>query len=170
MTHPVLCTQRLILRPLVAEDAEALTTLIDDYEVAKWLTVVPHPYTHADAEWFIADQAKNDGHVWAITKEDTLMGVIGDVRELGYWLGRPYWGHGYMKEAARAVTTHWYDTHASDPLISGHFLGNAGSRSVLQSLGFTDTHIEPAHSKAQDKEVQLQRMRLTRAAWEAKHG
>ena len=48
-------TSRLILRPLARSDAEAVRQLYSDWEVAKWLSRVPWPFTCASAENFIAD-------------------------------------------------------------------------------------------------------------------
>lgn len=169
MTH-ILCTQRLLLRPLVAEDAGTLTPLIADFEVSKWLTHAPYPYTLKDGHAFVARQSASEGRVWTITQDDTLMGVIGVQRELGYWLGRPFWRQGYMAEAARAVTDNWFGDEDHQALISGHFVGNTGSRAVLAGLGFADTHTEDVHSLARDQEVPLQRMRLTRQTWETRIG
>ena len=167
---PILRTQRLLLRPLVAEDAGALTPLIADYEVSKWLTHAPHPYNLQDATSFLLSQTEAAGRVWAITSGETFLGVIGVQRELGYWLGRPHWRQGYMSEAARAVVQDWFDDSTNAELTSGHFLGNHGSRGVLSGLGFRDTHMETVASAARGADVQLQRMKLTRQMWEVKHG
>jgi RimJ/RimL family protein N-acetyltransferase len=151
----------------VAEDAEALTPLIGEYEVSKWLTVVPHPYTLADAHWFIGSDGNQPVKNWAITHQNRLVGVIGTTSELGYWLGRAHWRQGIMAEAAQVVVNaHFTQSDAAD-MASGYFTGNAGSQAILTGLGFVDTHVEQVHSKAQDKIVPLQRMKLTRSDWQA---
>ncbi len=206
-------TDRLLLRPLGPADAPALVPLIGDYEVSRWLSVVPHPYTLADGETFVREIAGP----WdrAITLAGELIGVVGISGGLGYWLGRPFWGHGYMSEAAAALVGAWFaedgasntSDHRSEGstrpraeakrppvgaagrcpavppggtdvkraakpthLTSGHFLDNAASARILQKLGFTPDGIERVHARALGCEVELQRMVLTRAAWEARHG
>src|SRR6202035_4800572 len=52
-TFAPLATERLILRPLLPEDAEALNRLVNDWEVARSLTVVPFPYPRELADQWI---------------------------------------------------------------------------------------------------------------------
>ncbi len=165
MTPHVIRTRRLILRPLVTDDAVDIVPLIGDFEVAKWLTHVPHPYSMGDAVAFIDSDINRAGDNWAIEYERRVVGVIGGVTDLGYWLGRPYWRQGIMREAARAVVDAIFTDPKADKLTSGHFEGNAGSRTILTGLGFADTHFTTVHASAQDREVPLQRMKLTRARW-----
>ena len=112
-------TDRLTLRPLRAEDATALHRLVNDWEVAKTLARVPFPYKRSLAdEWILSTWAQiAAGEAWhlAIVGEEpgpdgpaeTLIGCVAltldaDRRqaELGYWVGRRYWGHGVATEAA----------------------------------------------------------------------
>ncbi len=72
-------TERLLLRPPAEADISMLLPLIGDFEVARNLSRIPHPYTHADAD------------------------------EFGYWLGKSYWGRGYATEAARALVDFAFD-------------------------------------------------------------
>lgn len=169
MTHPVLRTQRLLLRPLVAEDAGALTPLIADFEVSRWLTVVPHPYTMADANWFIGSAHNTPGRTWAIEHDSRFIGVISVDNELGYWLGRPFWRQGFMTEAAKAVTAAWFDNPDAAALGSGYFLGNDGSCAILTGLGFRPTHVKKVPAKSLARTVDLQKMSLTRSDWEGRN-
>lgn len=165
MSH-VLKTDRLILRHPRVEDATAVAALVGNLNVSRWLTRVPHPYTDADATNFIDQQITGRRKTFFIEMKDAVVGCIGTVSELGYWLGQPYWGQGIVTEAARAVTAHHFaDGH--DTLQSGHFVGNAASRNVLTKLGFVDEQIEPAKSIATGLDHDLQRMVLTRTAWES---
>ncbi|RYH03102.1 N-acetyltransferase [Salipiger sp. IMCC34102] len=56
---PRLSTARLTLRPVVPADAPAIVAALSDWEVTRWLTLVPFPYTRADADGWIgrADQS-----------------------------------------------------------------------------------------------------------------
>src|SRR5215203_5203442 len=90
----VLETERLVLRAPRLDDAEAITTLINDRRIAENLARVPHPYTLADAEGFIGWANKNDSEAaFLITLADeTLIGgcgvgvLSGTDPEIGYWL------------------------------------------------------------------------------------
>ena len=112
MTLPVMTTQRLVLRPLRIEDAEALHPMYSDAEAN---TYGSHPSTttfeesHARLENAIADQA---WRAWAVTLkgDDTAIGTVasyekrqGKVTEIGYVLKRAYWGRGLVTEAVAAL-------------------------------------------------------------------
>ena len=55
---------------------------------------------------------------------------------LGYWLGQPYWGDGYMTEAARGFVARIFAARAGDTIYSGAFADNAASLRVQEKLGF----------------------------------
>ena len=167
MIQDVLTTRRLVLRPLLAKDAQAMTMLVGDYEVSKWLTVVPYPYSRSDADWFIRSAGNMPGENWAITVSDNLIGMISHTKELGYWLGRPFWRQGYMAEAANAVVGAVFAQGAQRSIGSGYFPGNAGSSAILTNLGFRKTYVEMANARAQNCEVPVQKMKLTRSDWRA---
>ena len=83
-------TERLILRPPEAGDIAAMVPLANDYDVAKNLASMPHPYAREDAERFIAradeGRAKGSDFAFAITGRDigAVMGVCGlHLRESG---------------------------------------------------------------------------------------
>ena len=56
--------------------------------------------------------------------------------EMGYWIGKPYWGMGYATEAARAVILHAFQKERFDYLTVGHFRENPASARVIAKLGF----------------------------------
>ena len=162
----IIKTKRLVLRPLDMADVAEQARLIGDYEVSKWLTVVPHPYGLADARHFIGEIAGE----WdrAIEIDGALAGVIGISDGLGYWLGQPFWGQGYMGEAAKAMVAAWFE-EGNDALSSGYFLGNGASAAILNRLGFSKGSVVKEHSRAQGAEVDLQQVSLNRADWQAAH-
>ncbi len=160
-------TPRLLIRPYRREDAAELARLINDWEVARWLSVVPHPYTLEDAEEYITEIAGDWS--FAVTDGAKLLGGIGISGGLGFWLGRAHWGRGYMSEAASALVGAWFSA-GHEELSSGYFLGNAASAAIHAKLGFIPGEVVPEHSVSQGRDVELQKLRLTRADWQARHG
>lgn len=160
---------RFTLRPLSAEHGDQVVALLDDIEVSRWLTVVPHPYSRADFDGFLSHLAKAPpiGGL-AITDGAEVLGVIGIDPTLGYWLGRRYQGRGVMRQAANALVDHVFRTTDLDQISSGHFPGNHGSRAVLTGLGFQDTGvIEGTFCQSRNCPEKLIKLRLTRDDWEA---
>src|SRR5690554_1828742 len=109
-------TERLILRKLNQTDAERIEKLAGDYDVAKTTLNIPHPYPKGSAKDFIERTllAEDNGELitFAIVKKKAnhLIGIIGinltlahERGELGYWIGKPYWGKGYGTEATTAI-------------------------------------------------------------------
>lgn len=158
-------TERLQLRPLRPEDAPALAEGIADYEIVKWLTRVPWPYSLADAESFVAMVLRDGQAQYAVIEGDRVIGVVSTHEELGYWLRTDAQGRGLMTEAATAaVDAHF--TAGADRLVSGHHAGNHRSRRILLKLGFVDTHQEEKTSLALGP-VTIQRMDLTADRWQS---
>ncbi len=168
MTVPTLRTERLLLRALRQEDAPVLATAINDYEISKWLTVVPYPYMIADAEWFIGENLAGRFHTWAIWHHDDLIGGMGLDKELGYWLVPAAWGQGFATEAASAIIANHFATTDAVLICSSHFVDNKASRNVLTKLGFVDVGAHVHHSKARGADVPGRSMELSRHHWEAR--
>jgi len=107
-------TKRLVLRPMRPSDAEPLFALFADWEVIRWLSMPPWPYMIADAHEFLGSLERSlTKTTFAITRDEALIGGIdvrmnqasrsqsGDGPNLGYWLGRAYWGRCFRHVAAR---------------------------------------------------------------------
>jgi RimJ/RimL family protein N-acetyltransferase len=146
-------------------DVPAIVAGVGDWDVAKWLAVVPHPYTPEDAREFIAEIIPRAGPVWAVD-DGALVGIVSLGDELGYWLVRERWGRGYMTEAARAVVDRHFAGGGGD-LWSGHFDGNERSGAVLGKLGFQPAGSRVMGCLARGEDVLSHRMLLTRAGHRA---
>src|SRR5260370_40446663 len=111
-TLPTLDTARLRLRPYSEADIGELLPLIGTREVAATTLRIAHPYTEQDARDFLA-LAREPGKIWlaiALRCDERQIGGIGlrgddqhQHGELGYWLGRPYWGRSHPPEAPREM-------------------------------------------------------------------
>jgi RimJ/RimL family protein N-acetyltransferase len=137
---PTLETERLTLRPLRRTDAPEFTRLAGDWGVASMTSDIPYPFTETQARgWLTPVRAEVR---FGIEREGRLIGGVGFYRrasgaaELGFWLGRPWWGRGYATEAAQAVVRHGFRSHRLPGFTSAHFVDNPASGRVLAKLGF----------------------------------
>ncbi len=170
---PVLKTERLILRAPHTGDAEAVTALINDRRIAENTARIPHPFTLADAEGFIARAHQDDREAqFLITLgDDTIVGGCGggtlssSAPEIGYWIGIPYWGKGYATEAARALIDHAFGGLGHDKIEAGARVSNPASRRVLEKCGFQWTGVVLTRIRAIASAAPVDRFRLDRGLW-----
>jgi RimJ/RimL family protein N-acetyltransferase len=169
---PLIETERLALRAPQLEDAEAVAMLADDRRIAENTLRIPHPYSLADAQAFIAAANAGGETVFLITAEGgRIIGACGvDKRdggepEIGYWLGVRYWGKGYATEAARAVIDHAFGDLGCDVLLAGARVSNPASRRVLQKCGFQWTGVGLCRFRALASSAPVDRFRLDRDQW-----
>lgn len=137
-----------LLREFRDEDLPSLVRHANDPEVARTLEDrFPHPYTEGDGEKWLALVAEQKPLThFAIANASEVIGGIGlqpreDVYrctgELGYWLGRRFWGRGIATRAVRAMTA-WGFRHLRLTRIQARvFETNPASARVLQKAGFT---------------------------------
>lgn len=130
------------MRPPALADAARVSLLAGDYDVACMTGTIPHPYSEQMAgEWLTGARAGEEGVVFMIERDGTLIGCTGyrafdaDHAELGYWIGKPYWGNGYATEAVRALIAHAFDADGFAYLKAGHFADNPRSERILRKLG-----------------------------------
>ncbi len=172
-THsPALKTRRLLLRAPRPDDAEAMVALLSDRRIAENTARIPHPYSTADAETFIAHAADGIGPSFLITLTDgQIIGGCGiatlraDGPEIGYWIGVPHWGHGYATEAARAVVDHAFRDLGLPELRAGARVSNPTSRRVLEKCGFQWTGVVLQRVVAINSSAPSDRFRLDRPLW-----
>jgi RimJ/RimL family protein N-acetyltransferase len=163
-----LTTERLLLRAPQPSDAEAVVALLKDRRIAENSVRIPHPYSLADAQAFIASANTNEGEtVFVITRKSVgVIGGCGIARlsiagpELGYWIGSQFWGLGYATEAARAIIGHAFAELGHEFLLAGARVSNPASRRVLEKCGFKWTGVALARIRALGISVPIDRYRL----------
>lgn len=141
-------TERLLLRPFQVPDAVAVQRLAGDYEVARTTAHIPHPYEDGMAEAWISSHAdgfaQGKSVTWAVTHraDGHLIGAVSitvnrqhDSGELGYWIGRPYWGLSYGTEAAAAAMRYAFETLQLHRVHARHIATNPASGRIMQKLG-----------------------------------
>ncbi len=132
-------TRRLRLRALTGRDARRIATLAGDWEVARMTARIPYPYSQKLAEEWIEELDENDC-VLGIIFRLRLVGACGflrdgDVADIGYWIGKPWWGRGLATEAAGSLIEHCFET-GCERITCGHFVDNPASARVIAKLGF----------------------------------
>lgn len=138
-------TTDLLLRAPSHGDADPMQHLANNEKIYRVLARLPHPYTKEHAIEFITNLARTEEeHTYAIIHGGRFIGVIGlhlkgeRAPELGYWLGEPYWGHGFATQAAIAVTGAARAIDSSLKFYSRALSSNLGSRRVLAKTGFLE--------------------------------
>lgn len=143
-------TERLWLRWPRAADAEAITRLASDPEVSLKTATIPHPYARSDAESFIlrarSENAGGQGLCLVLAPKrqpNEAIGVIGvhgsdnrGAAAMGFWLGKPLWGQGYMGEAGAAFVDLVFGVTSLQEISACALPDNAASLGVLDKLGF----------------------------------
>jgi len=149
---PLLRTSRLTLRPLNLEDAPNFHRLINDWEICRRLPDAPFPYSSALAtDWITAaatDRIAGRAEQFAVTETASgeLLGCVGlrlskdrKSAELGYWVGRAFWGQGFAVEAARRLTEWAFAAFSIARVTATVAADNDASAAVLRRLGFTQS-------------------------------
>jgi RimJ/RimL family protein N-acetyltransferase len=153
-------TERLLLRPPLAEDVDALAPMYADREVMRYLgdgRVLTRAQTERSVQRMIdAWAADGFGLFTVVRKQDgAVIGRVGLIvwnpetwqttradsegpteLEVGYTLGRPYWGQGYATEAAGAARDFALERLGARRLIALIIHGNDASANVARKLGF----------------------------------
>ena len=138
-------TDRLVLTTPTLAHVPEMAVLANSRAIYEVLSRLPHPYDESHGRFFVENIARGpEEFAWSILLQGSYIGTMGlhllpdQLPELGYWLGQPYWGHGYATEAAQAVVA--AARSAGYPALrSRALLGNAASRNVLRKVGFTET-------------------------------
>lgn len=146
-------SERLHFRRIRAEDSRRIFDCwASDDEVTKYVTWPTHQNVETTAyvvDMWLKEYDDPGCHRFGIELKETgeLIGMIDVVDyidgkpEVGYVLGRAYWGKGYMTEALRAVTDYLFSEGYDTVLIEADER-NIGSNSVIRKNGFVFTHQE----------------------------
>lgn len=146
----VLQTERLLLRPWEENDAQSLYTYAKDGDIgpiAGWPAhtsveesrqVIKHVLSSPEAyAACLKEEVKPIGAIELKLNGHTDMTDRDDECELGYWLGKPFWGRGIIPEAARELIRHGFEDLNMRAIWCGYYDGNSKSKRVQEKLGFT---------------------------------
>ncbi|MBZ0301170.1 MAG: GNAT family N-acetyltransferase [Anaerolineae bacterium] len=173
-------TERLRLRLVERADAPALQALVSDRRIAETTLNIPYPYPESGAvDWITRvlerrEQGQADCSFVILRRSDNvLLGAIGihpdDAfqAEIGYWMGVPYWGQGYMTEAARRVIQFGFEALELNRIRAWYFTHNPASARVMQKAGMTFEGIMRQHYVKWNKFVDVGCYSILRSEYEA---
>ena len=137
----------ITLRPYRTSDVDRLVELANDPQVSRYLVYTfPYPYTRADAEWWVETGCNlADARTRVIELDGVFVGSVGITPwtgwkahqgEIGYWLGRAYWGRGIATEALRQMTDQGFGEMALRKLCGPVLAPNIASMRVLEKVGY----------------------------------
>ncbi len=175
----ILETERLILRPWSERDAGELYRYARDAAVGPAAGWPPH--TSVENSRQIIREVLSAPETYAVVLRETglpvgSIGVIApqtshtdigpDERELGYWIGVPYWGRGLIPEAVREIQRRCFEDLGCAVLWCGYYDGNLKSKRVQEKCGFCYHHTEKDKPCALMGGVRTEHFtRLTREEW-----
>jgi RimJ/RimL family protein N-acetyltransferase len=147
MKPATLRTPRLVLDQPTLDDVELITGYCQDPIFERFM-VTPWPYRRENAIGFVVDYVpvawdSDTEFTWALRLDGELIGMVGfrtGHRDIGFWLGGPHRGNGYMTEATGAVLD-WVFEQGFDEVLWECFPGNSASVSVARKAGFTFTGV-----------------------------
>lgn len=173
-------TERLILRKWTDADAESLFHYAKDPAVGPAAGWQPHQSVEESRN--VIRNLLNGAECYAICEKgsDEAIGSIelrlnghtdmtdrDDECELGYWLGKPFWGRGYMPEAAKEILRHGFEDLGMNVIWCGYYDGNQKSKRVQEKLGFTYHHTCQKVPVPQMHEVRVGHTnQMTKEQWE----
>lgn len=174
-------TERLLLRKWTEKDADSLFEYAKDPDVgpiAGWplhqsaeesLSIIRNVLNGAEC-YAICEKGseKAIGAVELILKGHTNRVTRDDECELGYWLGKPFWGRGYMPEAAKELLRHGYEDLGMQTIWCGYYDGNEKSKRVQEKIGFLYHHTAQNVSVPLLHEVRIEHVNImTKEHWNA---
>ena len=146
----ILQTKHLILRPWSENDSEELYKYASDPEVGPPAGWPPHTSAENSREIIRTVLSAPETYAVCLKENGKPIGSIGlhrndiaekgDEYELGYWIGKPFWGQGLIPEASRELLRYAFEDLGMNRIWCGYYDGNEKSRRVQEKLGFVFHH------------------------------
>ncbi len=174
----ILETERLLLRPWREEDAPQLFALCRDPEIGPAAGWNVHRSEAESLE--VLRCVLISPEIWAVTLRgsDLPVGSVGlkntnameePEPELGYWVGRPYWGRGYIPEACEAVLEHCFTALGFRRVWCAHYEDNDRSRRVIKKCGFVPMFTRLEWVEQLNEERRCRYYALSVQQWRERH-
>lgn len=147
-------TDRLILRRWNDSDAETLYRLASDPEIGPAAGWPPHTSVQNSLEIIRTIFATPETYAVVLKESGELVGCCGimfpekndgpdnnrNEAEIGYWIGRSYWGQGLIPESVKTLLSRCFDRLNIDTVWCGYYDGNFKSKRVCEKCGFRYHH------------------------------
>ena len=173
-------TRRLILRQMKVSDAEGMfNNWASDPEVTKFLTWPPHAsleVTKKTVESWVNRYSDPAFYNWAIELKDegVVVGNISTVRmnesvesaDIGYCMGKAWWGQGIMAEALKAVIDYLFAEVGLNRVAACHDKNNPNSGRVMDKAGMQVEGVLRASGKNQQGICDMVWHSILRSEWE----
>lgn len=173
----ILETKRLILRPWREDDAEDLYKYASGADIGFWAGWPCHTSVENSREIIRTVLCAPETYAVCLKEDGKPIGSIGfhradlaekdDEYELGYWIGKPFWGKGLIPEAAREMLRYAFEELGLSRIWCGYYDGNERSRRVQEKLGFVYHHTTEGVEVKLLGEIRTGHvMLMTRERWE----
>lgn len=142
-------TERLILRRWEESDAEDLYKYASNPDVGPIAGWPPHQSIDESRNVIKTVFCGAEAYAVCLKSDNRAIGAIelklnghtdmtekDDECELGYWLGKPFWGQGLMPEAVREMLRHGFQDIGMNKVWCGYYEGNTKSKRVQEKAGF----------------------------------
>ena len=151
----IFITERLILRPWEDDDAESLYEYAKDPEVGPWAGWPVHTSVENSREVIRRVLSEEGTYAVCLKEDNRAIGSIGLFQphnaqpqekpgemELGFWIGAPFWGRGYIPEAVRELQRYAFEDLGCKGMWCRYYDGNEKSKRCQEKCGFTYHHTE----------------------------
>ena len=148
-----LTTERLLLRTWKETDAESLYEYAKDPEVGPIAGWPVHTSVENSREIIRGVLSAEETYAVCLKEDGKAIGSIGlmigtasnlnlpDTEgEIGYWIGVPFWGQGFIPEAVKELLCHGFEDLKLNKIWCGYFEGNIKSKRVQEKCGFIYHH------------------------------
>lgn len=172
---------RLVLREPRGSDLDAMPGVFDDPDIYAYTRNIPHPYTRQSAVECLARYRRlaESGRAVTLFPELVETGeMIGLVvlaieadraaAELGYAIGRRWWGRGYATEAGGAMLGHGFGALGLDEVHAHAMVRNPASARVLEKLGMRCVGVIENKCEKDGRLHDARGYVMTRAEWESR--
>ncbi|MDO4466445.1 MAG: GNAT family N-acetyltransferase [Bacillota bacterium] len=172
-------TERLILRPWKESDASSLFEYAKDERVGPMAGWPPHMSVENSLEIIKYVLAVDETYAICLKEDDIAIGSIclksplqshtkisDKELEIGYWIGVPFWGNGYVPEAVERLIHHAFEDLECPTIWCGYYEGNVKSKRVMEKCGFRYHHTEENKPCVLMNDIRTEHYtRLTKEEW-----
>ena len=177
----IFVTKRLLLRPWHESDAESLYEYAKDPDIGPAAGWPPHVSVENSREVIKTVLSEPETYAVCLISDNRAIGSIGfheptqttakatgKELDLGFWIGKPFWGNGYIPEAARILLRYAFCDLGCGAVWCGYYDGNKKSKRTQEKCGFIYHHTEKDKPNKLMGDLRTEHYnRLTKEEWES---